>query len=91
MQVNLSPVTSAALKADGTIRCLADVQYQPVPASQHSSTALSLAKELADEFTAALLAQLGQAMASHAEYTSKTPASAPAQRYALYYSTTVTV
>jgi hypothetical protein len=97
MKLNVSPTTSAALKADGTIRCLADVKYQPVPESRHSSTAFALARTLADEFTAAIVAQLGhpEAAATHPEEsssshtetdtnTSKTgPASAQAQLYAV--------
>ncbi|KAK4153537.1 hypothetical protein C8A00DRAFT_15242 [Chaetomidium leptoderma] len=67
MQLNVSPVTLAALKADGTIRCLADVKYRPVPESRHSSTAFPLARKLADEFTAALVAQLGQETATRSE------------------------
>ncbi|KAK3939015.1 hypothetical protein QBC46DRAFT_388890 [Diplogelasinospora grovesii] len=80
MQLNVSPVTLAALKADGTIRCLADVKYQPVPASRHSSTAFALARNLAEEFTTALLAQLGHVTATPSN-TCKT-ASAQAQLYA---------
>ena len=58
MQVDVSPVTLAALQEDGTVRCLADVKYQPVLESRHSSTAFALARDLANDFTAALLAQL---------------------------------
>ncbi|KAK3294296.1 uncharacterized protein B0H64DRAFT_433482 [Chaetomium fimeti] len=39
----------AALKADGTIRCFADVKYEPGPESRHSSTAFGLARTLVDE------------------------------------------
>jgi hypothetical protein len=67
MQVDVSPVTSATLQEDGTIRCLADVKYQPVPDSRHSSTAFALAKDLANDITTALLAQLGQVTATHSE------------------------
>jgi hypothetical protein len=70
MQVDDSPVTSAALQEDGTIRCLVDVKYQPVPESRHSSTAFALARDLANDFTAALLAQLGQTTATGSESTS---------------------
>lgn len=83
MQLNVSPVTLAALKADGTIRCLADVKYQPEPASRHSSTVFALARNLADEFTTALL---GHVTATHSESSSPTntckAASAQAQLYA---------
>lgn len=86
MQLNVSPVTLAALEADGTIRCLADVKYQPVPASRHSSTAFALARNLAEEFTTALLGQLGHATATHSKSSSPTntckAASAQAQLYA---------
>jgi hypothetical protein len=70
MQVDVSPVTSAALQEDGTIRCLADVKYQPVPESRHSSTAFALARTLANDFTTALLAQLGQATATRSDSSS---------------------
>lgn len=88
MQLNVSLVTSAALKADGTIRCLTDVKYQPVPASRLSSTAFALARNLAEEFTTGLLAHLGEVTATHSESSSHTnackPASTQAQLYAVH-------
>ncbi|KAK4150364.1 hypothetical protein C8A00DRAFT_37035 [Chaetomidium leptoderma] len=77
IQLNVSPVTSATLKADGTIQCLADIKYQPVPASRHSSTAFALARDLAKELTTALVAQLGQIHTNTC-----TPASVQAQAQA---------
>ncbi|AEO66193.1 e49799f5-4c27-45ea-b0b4-4931ff09eace [Thermothielavioides terrestris] len=59
MQLNVSPESAAALKADRTIRCLLDVKYQPATASRHSSVAIAYAKDLVAEFTTAILAQLG--------------------------------
>lgn len=70
MQLTVSPATSAALQADGTIRCLADARYQPpAPPSRHSSVAFSLAKDLVNDFTAALSVHLDhhQATATNSE------------------------
>jgi hypothetical protein len=93
MQLDVSPATSAALKADSTIRCLADVKYQPEPPSRHSSAAFALARDLADEFTTALVVQLGQAAVAAADSkepspsgtntTDSTSAGAQAQLYAV--------
>jgi hypothetical protein len=58
MQVNASPETLAALAADGTIRCFADVKYQPTPPSRQPAAAFDLAWTLANNFTAALAAHL---------------------------------
>lgn len=85
MQLTVSPATLAALKADGSIRCLADVKYQA--ASRHSSTAFALGRNLADEFTAALVGQLGHATATPSGSSSPptntcNAASAQAQLYA---------
>lgn len=62
MQLNVAPESFAALKADGTMRCLLDIKYQPT--SRQSSVAIPLANDLVDEFRAALVAQLGQTTAA---------------------------
>lgn len=88
MQLDVSSATSAALKADGTIRCLADVKYQPADASRHSSTAFAMARNLANDFTTALLAQLNQVTATHSKppspITSTCQTAAPETQWQLY-------
>lgn len=62
MRLNVAPKTFAALKADGTVRCLLDIRYRPT--SRQSSVAIAWANDLVDEFSAALVAQLGQTTAA---------------------------
>ncbi|KAK4153024.1 hypothetical protein C8A00DRAFT_15735 [Chaetomidium leptoderma] len=51
-------------------RLRSNVKYEPLPVSRHSSTAFALAGSLADEFSTALLAQLGQVTATPSESSS---------------------
>ncbi|KAK4100767.1 hypothetical protein N658DRAFT_559285 [Parathielavia hyrcaniae] len=57
MRLTIARESSAALTADGTIRCLLDMRY-PLPARQ-SSAAIAFARQFAEELARALLAQLG--------------------------------
>jgi len=58
MHLNIAPESYAALKANGTLRCLFETKY--TPSSRHSSVAISLAHDLVKEFTDALLAHIAQ-------------------------------
>ncbi|KAK4153870.1 hypothetical protein C8A00DRAFT_33340 [Chaetomidium leptoderma] len=60
MQLSIAPESAAALAADGTIRCLMDVEYQRSESARTASVAFALANDLANEFTAAFLAHLGR-------------------------------
>jgi hypothetical protein len=58
MQLNIAPESYAALKANGTLRCLFETKYT-LP-SRHSSVVLALAYDLVKKFTDALLAHIAQ-------------------------------
>jgi hypothetical protein len=57
MKLTVAPESSAALTADGTIRCLLDMRY-PLP-SRQSSAAIAFARQFADELARAVPAHLG--------------------------------
>ncbi|KAK3299490.1 uncharacterized protein B0H64DRAFT_388632 [Chaetomium fimeti] len=57
MQLTVAPESSAALTADGTIRCLLSMRY-PLP-SRHSSDAIAFARQSTEELARAIPAQLG--------------------------------
>jgi hypothetical protein len=57
MKLTVAPESSAALTADGTIRCLLDMRY-PLP-SRHSSAAIAFAHHFAEELALAIPAHLG--------------------------------
>jgi len=57
MQLTVAPESSAALMADGTIRCLLDMWY-PLP-SRQSSAAIAFACQWAEELSRAIPTQLG--------------------------------
>lgn len=58
MQLNIAPESYAALRANGTLRCLFETNY--TPSSRHSSVAIALAHDLVKEFMDALLAHIAQ-------------------------------
>lgn len=60
MQISVASESSRALTADGTIRCLVDVRYQPATPSRDSSVAIALANDLVNELTTAVLGHLGR-------------------------------
>jgi hypothetical protein len=60
MRLSVDPESCGALTADGTIRCLVDVRYQPATPSRDSSVAIALANDLVNELTTALLTHLGR-------------------------------
>jgi hypothetical protein len=57
MKLTVAPESSAALTADGTIRCLLDMRY-PLP-SRQSSAAIAFACQWAEELARAIPTQLG--------------------------------
>jgi len=57
MQLTVAPESSAALTADGTIRCLLSTRYPLL--SRQSSAAFARADQLVEELTRAVPAQLG--------------------------------
>jgi hypothetical protein len=58
MQLNITPESYAALKANGTLRCLFETKY--TLSSRRFSVAIALAHDLVKEFTDALLAHIAQ-------------------------------
>ena len=73
MQLTVAPESSAALTADGTIRCLLSTRYPLL--SRQSSAALALADQLVEELTRAVPAQLGPPPVP--SYTTKAEDGAP--------------
>jgi hypothetical protein len=72
MQLTVAPESSAALTADGTIRCLLDMRY-PLP-SRQSSAAIAFASQWAEELARAAPTQLGAPpVPSHAIDTGGAP------------------
>ncbi len=83
MRLDASPGSLAALTADGTIRCFADVKYQPTPPlrSRKPSVAFDLAWNLANDFASVLAAHLLELEPQHTPVAPTTVA--PAQLYAV--------
>lgn len=73
MQLSITTESAAALTSDGTIRCFLDIKYPPNATSRHSSVAISLAKDVVDEFITALPTHLNRTTAADVAESASNP------------------